>query len=288
MPAGSRLTISTIGPDPRANAITAAAEAIGLHLPGPVTVSDIAFVDGVFSGDDLDRLGAFLADPLLQTATWDEPADDELAHEIAFHPGVTDASADAILQAGRQLGLPVSGSATGRRVVFPAGSDAATIDALLRRVIANPVIEHWSQHRIEPVFHPGSTAAGTATVIAVRDLDEMGLAALNGERSMALDPAELARDPRPLPCRATVTPPTSSSRRSAQTWSEHCAHKTFRARITLMSGSGTSESARTAPRSLRCSANFATPPTRSAPSSSARHSSATPASSRSSTGSRSH
>ena len=129
MPAGSRLTISTIGDDPRASAIEAAAEASGLHLPGPVTVSDIAFVDGTFAGEDLDRLGAFLADPLLQAATWDEPADDELAYEIAFHPGRHRRSADAIVRAGRQLGLAVSGAATGRRVVFPAGCDDATIDA---------------------------------------------------------------------------------------------------------------------------------------------------------------
>ena len=236
MPAGSRLTISTIGPDPRANAVLAAAEAIGLHLPGPVTVSDIAFVDGTFTSDDLDRLGAFLADPLLQTATWDEPGGDELAYEIAFHPGVTDASADAIMQASRQLGLAVSGSATGRRVVFPAGSDPATMDALLRRVIANPVIEHWAQHRIEPVFNPGSTATGAATVVPVRDLDDDGLAALNLERSMALDPAELVairehflaegRDPTDVELETL-----------AQTWSEHCAHKTFRARITDQNGS---------------------------------------------------
>ena len=45
------------------------------------------------------RLAGFLVDPLLQTATWDVPAADDNAVEIAFHPGVTDAAADAIVQA---------------------------------------------------------------------------------------------------------------------------------------------------------------------------------------------
>ena len=195
---------------------------------------------------------------------------------------MTDAFADAILQAGRQLGLAVSGSATGRRVVFPAGTDGATIDALLRRVIANPVIEHWSQHRIEPVFNPGSTASGTATVIPVRDLDDDGLAALNAERSMALDPAELVAIREHF--RAEQRDPTDVELETlAQTWSEHCAHKTFRARDHAscpIQDADRSEreitpAAPPAPRHHRPDRRQVRP---------ARRSSATPASSRSSTG----
>ena len=232
MPAGSRLTIRVIGDDPRATAISAAADAIGVHLSGPVRVSDIAFVEGELSADDLARLGAFLADPLLQTATWNAPGDNVDAQEVAFHPGVTDGAAGAIVEAGIQLGLAISAAATGRRIEFPTGSDEATVEALMRRVIANPVIEHWSRHHIEPVFHPGSNAEGTAAIVAVRDLDENGLAALNAERSMALDHEELlviqahfqteGRDPTDVELETL-----------AQTWSEHCSHKTFRASITM-------------------------------------------------------
>lgn len=235
MPGGYRLTIRVLGDDPRATAITAAAEATGLHVPGPVGVSDIAFVEGELSHLELATLGAFLVDPLLQSATWDDPVDDEHAYEIAFYPGVTDTAAGAIVQAGRELGLAVSGAATGRRIEFPVGCAQATIDALLRRVVANPVIERWARQQIEPVFHPGSLAGGNAVVVAVRSLDDAELAALNSERSLALDPEELAaiqghftsidRDPTDIELETL-----------AQTWSEHCAHKTFRAWIRLDDG----------------------------------------------------
>jgi phosphoribosylformylglycinamidine synthase II len=232
VPGGSRLTITTIGDDPRGAAIAAAAAANHLHLPGPVIVRDIAFVEGDLDDEQRNRLAAFLVDPLLQTATWDVPGDDDDAVEIAFHPGVTDADADAIGYAAQQLFVPVTAAATGRRVEFPPGCDEATIDALLRRVIANPVIERWAPHRIEPVFHPGSGDTPPAEVVSIRTLDAEGLATLNAERSLALDPEELVviqdhfleleRDPTDVELETL-----------AQTWSEHCAHKSFRAAITV-------------------------------------------------------
>jgi phosphoribosylformylglycinamidine synthase len=236
VPAGSRLTISTIGDDPRAAAIGAAAAAQHLDLPGPVTVRDIAFVEGDLDARARARLAAFLADPLLQSATWDHPAataaDGGLAIEIAFHPGVTDVAAGAIVHAAAQLGCPVTAAATGRRIEFPAGSDPAIVAALLRRVVANPVIERWAAQRIEPTFHPGGGGVGPAQVVAMRGLDDAGLAAVNTERALALDPEELrvirdhfqhlGRDPTDVELETL-----------AQTWSEHCAHKTFRAAIDL-------------------------------------------------------
>ena len=121
MPAGSRLTITTIGDDPRGAAIAAAAAANHLDLPGPVSVSDIAFVEGDLDDDERDRLAAFLADPLLQTATWDVPGDDDNAVEIAFHPGVTDAAADAIGYAATQLLRPGHGGGDRPARRVPAG-----------------------------------------------------------------------------------------------------------------------------------------------------------------------
>ena len=110
-----------------------------------------------------DRLAGFLADPLLQTATWDAPADGrQRAVEIAFHPGVTDAAADAIVHAAAAARRPGHGGGDRPARRVPAGLRRVDVDALLRRVIANPVIERWAPHRIEPVFHPGSDDAPPA------------------------------------------------------------------------------------------------------------------------------
>lgn len=244
-PASSRLIIRSIQDDPRGAAIREAAAHHGVELAGDVGVADIVFVAGDLSDDDRRELGAFLADPLLQTASWDEPATDDIAddsstvaYEVTFHPGVTDGAADALMQAAAHLGVKVTAAASGRRIEFPAGTDHDTLDVLLRRVVANPVIERWAPGRIEPAFTPTDAIAPTATTVPIRGLDEAGLAAVNVERAMALDPAELLaiqahfdsidRDPTDVELETL-----------AQTWSEHCAHKTFRAAITRRDADGT-------------------------------------------------
>ena len=231
VPGRARLTIRA-DTDPRDEAIAAAAAAHGIELPGPVAVSDIAFVEGELDDAGRDRLRAFLADPLLQSATWDEPEPDDHAYEIALRAGVTDAGGRALVRAAGQLGITLRAAGSGRRIELPSGLSGEDAELLMRRVIANPVIEHWSASRIEPVLHPGRATSGVAETVAIRDLDAVGLAALNAERAMALDPAELTAIQAHF--RAAGREPTDAELETlAQTWSEHCAHKTFRAAITL-------------------------------------------------------
>jgi len=215
--------------DPRAAAVTAGASSLGIGLRGPTEVADIVFVEGELDDAERHRLGAFLADPLLQTGSWDVPRD---GIEITLHPGVTDAAADAVVHAAHQLGVPVSAAASGRRVVLPAGADT---DVLLRRLVANPIVEHWTHGAARPELHPGSDDAPGVEIVRIRGLDDGGRARLGAARSLALDPEELAvirdhfvsigRDPTDVELETL-----------AQTWSEHCAHKTFRAAITTADG----------------------------------------------------
>ena len=233
MPAGSRLTITTIGDDPREAAIAAAAAANHLDLPGTVRVSDIAFVEGELDDDQRDALTGFLVDPLLQTATWDHPSADDNAVEISLHPGVTDGAADAIVQAAAELHVPVTAAATGRRVVFPPGCDEATVDALLRRVIANPVIERWAAARHRSGLPPrlGRRAAGSSRCRSGRWTAPASPPSTPSARWPSIPRSceairehfvGLGRDPTDVELETL-----------AQTWSEHCAHKTFRAAITV-------------------------------------------------------
>jgi phosphoribosylformylglycinamidine synthase len=225
-----RFTVRSRDSDPRAAAISIGAASLGLPFDGAVGVADVVFVEGDLDDDALDELGAFLADPLLQHGSWDHPGDDGI--EITLHPGVTDGAADAVIHAARQLGIDVTAAATGRRIELPAG---AATDTLLRRLVANPIIERWTTGRAEPDLHPGSDDVPAVEVIAVRALADEALARLGVERSLALDPEELAviRDH----FTAAGRDPTDVELETlAQTWSEHCAHKTFRAAITTPDG----------------------------------------------------
>jgi phosphoribosylformylglycinamidine synthase subunit PurSL len=87
---------------------------------------------------------------------------------------------------------------------------------------------------IEPL-HPGARQSVAATIIPIRGADEARLDAINNSRALYLDPEEMVvirdhfesldRDPTDVELETL-----------GQTWSEHCAHKTFRAVIHATGG----------------------------------------------------
>jgi phosphoribosylformylglycinamidine synthase II len=230
-----RLTIRSIDRDARAVAIATAADQLGLDVGDPtgVQIADIVFLEGELESDDLTKLHGFLVDPLLQKGSWNEPS--TVGTEITYHAGVTDTAAASLLHATAQLGIDVSGAATGRRIEFGDQVDEDTAARIIKRVVANPVIERWTVGCVEPTFHAETTAAGIAESVEIsgKSLDE--LLTIGVERGLALDPKELrvvqehytdlGREPTDVELETL-----------AQTWSEHCAHKTFRAAITTDDG----------------------------------------------------
>ena len=228
-----RLTIRTLGHDPRGSELVEAARHLGIEPPSRVEVADVVFVAGDLDGDDRQRLHAVLVDPLLQQGSWDRPTSPGV--EITFLPGVTDTAADAVIHAAGQLGVAVVEAATGRRVEFDVEPDPDVVDELVGRLVANPVIERWAVGTIEPPHVDDVAPATTVESIPIRDMDDDALAELDARRSLSLDPEELRalRDEyRRLGRDATDV----EIEVFAQTWSEHCAHKTFRAVIDTTGG----------------------------------------------------
>ncbi|MGH9135154.1 MAG: phosphoribosylformylglycinamidine synthase subunit PurL [Ilumatobacteraceae bacterium] len=235
MAAGHRLTITSIDPDPRARAIVIAAGQLGLTVPDPdeVVVADIVFVDGPLGAEDLDTLHGFLVDPLLQRGTWSTPAPPGV--EITFLAGVTDGPAASLVHAASLLRVPVKAAATGRRVELGQRVDRAAADEIVRRVVANAIIERWTFGPIEPALVSGGASDGTATIVPVRHLSRSALEQVGLDRALALDLAELVAVQAHFVA-ARRDPTDVELETIAQTWSEHCSHKTFRASLVTDAG----------------------------------------------------
>ncbi|HUF98815.1 MAG TPA: phosphoribosylformylglycinamidine synthase subunit PurL [Ilumatobacter sp.] len=225
-----RLTIRSIEPDPRAAAIAQGAAQLGLPLDQPtdVAVADVIFVEADLSTDQLTTLQGFLVDPLLQRCSWLEPTQPGV--EVTFLAGVTDNVAATVSQAAARLGVEISGAATARRVEFGDAVSNEQRDTLVQRLVANPVIERWSAGTVEPTFHAESVASGTAEAITISGLTADELVALGASRKLALDPEELVVIQQHFDTVGRA-PTDVELETLAQTWSEHCSHKTFRARI---------------------------------------------------------
>ncbi|HEY3310655.1 MAG TPA: phosphoribosylformylglycinamidine synthase subunit PurL [Anaerolineales bacterium] len=192
------------------------------------------------SQEDLQRLALeLLTDPVVQTASWDELpaptvplASAETVLEVALRPGVTDPVAEQIVRAAHELGIEgVKRAATGLRFLIE-GLSEERINLLAKRLLANPVIQRWASGQITPAFPEEAASSGAVEIIPIRDLTGSQLLDISKDRRAALELPEMkaiqayfqaeGRDPTDVEFETI-----------AQTWSEHCVHKTFKARVSL-------------------------------------------------------
>ncbi len=216
--------------DVRGEAVRRVADTLGIALP-EVRVSDVYWVarpGGAIADAELARLAAAIIDPVVEVRGL--PARGGFV-EVGLHPGVTDPTAQTLVRVATRLGIAGLVAASGRRYSVDAAPEL--LAAVAERVVANPIIERFAIGRIlQGAFVEASASAPGAETIPVRALDDEALVALSTARRMALDRDEmrairehfrhLAREPSDLELEIF-----------AQTWSEHCVHKTFRALIDL-------------------------------------------------------
>ena len=152
---------------------------------------------------------------------------------VLLKPGVMDPVAESVLAAARDLGMPLEAVRTFRRYVGTSALTGADRDLLFRKVLANDAIEQVVDG---PAARPttwrsaGRTRSARSPCRCV-DLDDAGLMKLSRDGQLALNLAEMqaiqahfrdqGRDPTDVELETI-----------AQTWSEHCSHKTLKGRST--------------------------------------------------------
>lgn len=215
--------------DPRDRSLLEDARALGLAALTGVEVEDLYFLQTENPAPLVD----LLQDPVAQQARWrdDEPGP---AVELALRPGVTDPVAEQLLRAAALRGLALEGAATGLR--FRLHGDLTKDDiGRFARLVANPVIHHWAVGSVEPHFLAAGQRDTSVEVIPVRSLTPAELVELAKERRTALDEAEMLAVQRYF-VEEGRDPTDAELEMIAQTWSEHCVHKTFKALIELEDG----------------------------------------------------
>ncbi len=198
-----------------------------VHVRGELTPEQVSLI--------AERL---LVEPVGQwwKADADIDVDDgRLVIETGLRPGVTDREGAELVRSAIELGLPVEAATMATRWVIEGNPSEHEIDELARRVLHNDVIERWAIGSLPAAFTDASAQAPDTELVPIRGLDEAGLASVNQQRRLGLDPEEMVviRDH----FTALDRDPTDAEIETlAQTWSEHCAHKTFRGLIHLDSG----------------------------------------------------
>jgi phosphoribosylformylglycinamidine synthase len=229
-------------PDPRSRRLLRDAHAIGLTRITSIAAADLYFLEGALTAADQLRLEAeLLSDPVAQTAEWrahnhQSPISNPQSKiiEVVLKPGVADPVAEQMVRAAHELGINgVTRAATGQRyIVHGRQLREADLHALARGLLANGVIQHYALGPLTPHFPEAAAANTRVETVALRELDDAELLALSRERRAALDLAEMQTIQRYF--RNEGRDPTDVEfEMIAQTWSEHCVHKTFKAMIEI-------------------------------------------------------
>jgi phosphoribosylformylglycinamidine synthase II len=220
--------------DPRAARLLSDAHALGFTDLTGFDCQDLYFVEGELSSSDQQHLmNELFSDPVTQIChTHDQAAAGQVI-EIALRPGVTDPIAEQIVRGAQLLGInSVTRAASGQRFVLRSKKSLSKdeLQALATRLLANPVIHNFAIGTLAAVFPESATAANKPEFVAIRNLNDEQLLALSRDRRAALDLAEMQAVQKYY--RDQQRDPTDVEFETiAQTWSEHCSHKTFRADI---------------------------------------------------------
>jgi phosphoribosylformylglycinamidine synthase II/phosphoribosylformylglycinamidine synthase I len=200
------------------------------------------FLEGELSTNDADRLAReLLTDPVTERYTLDDlnghpsaanGADDAHYIEVTLHPGVTDPVAENIVRSAHLIGInALERAATGQHYRLSGSLDPVMVSRLATQVLSNPVIQRVAiDTPISAPFVAVQTKDSTVEIIPIRGSDDDALKALSAERRLSLDLNEM-RAIRDYFDEVQRDPTDAELELLAQTWSEHCVHKTFKAKI---------------------------------------------------------
>jgi len=203
----------------------------------------VFFLQGTLADTDARKIAQeLLTDPVTERYILGSETPPEACHtvDVALHPGVTDPQAESLLQAAHRLGIEaLERAATGTRFVLYGDLSHAQVQLLSERMFSNPVIEDYCINTpITPPFVVTVPGDGYVETIPLRDASDEELLNISKLRRLSLDLSEMhaiqtyyqqeQRDPSDVELETL-----------AQTWSEHCVHKTFKALIDFTGPDGT-------------------------------------------------
>jgi phosphoribosylformylglycinamidine synthase II len=249
------ITVSRRDPegDAAARGIRSDMHDLGLTGIDRVEIDHVYRLEGEVSQDDAERMArTLLSDPVVND--WEIYEGSQITEtngadhsvEVAFNPGVTDPIEGSVVKAGSDMGidgLEGVGTAKRYRIYGKASEDEvgrAVAALLMVETVQHIVTSDESHHAAHENSHAapetphavhGQTGTVEAEIVELRGVEDDRLAEISRKGGLSLNAIEmreiqahfvgLDRDPTDIELETL-----------AQTWSEHCVHKTFKGRYT--------------------------------------------------------
>jgi len=221
-------------PDARGLGLVKDITDLGISTASSAFVTDVYYLDASLPKTQLERIcGDLLADPVTQDYACD--ADSSLAPEkgvhdieVAYNAGVTDPVEGSVMKAIGDLGIAsVEAVKTAKRYVIRGGVSAKQMEEIAAKLLVNPIIQHTIPSGRYTFTENPQYRFRLVEVdllgVSKKRLTELG-------RQFGFNELEFAAI-RDYYRKQGRNPTDVELETLAQTWSEHCVHKTFKARI---------------------------------------------------------
>jgi phosphoribosylformylglycinamidine synthase subunit PurSL len=229
--------------DPAGAGVCSEIHQLGFNEVAEVRSSRIFLLQGDAAVLTQDRVGqiaqTLLIDPVTESyAVGPQPQSTGKLIEVHLKPGVMDPVAESaqmaiadLLGVPTQDGQPPVEVRTGRKFVLLGHVNDDMTQVIAKRLLVNESIETGYFEAFTPAEFPhGHPYTFKLTHVAVRDLSEDQLVALSRQGHLFLDLREMQAIQTYF--REQGRDPTDAELETlAQTWSEHCVHKTLKARV---------------------------------------------------------
>ena len=225
--------------DVHGNGVLEDIKEIGINSVEAVQSAKVFMIEGDFDKSFARRLAEqLLTDPVCEEyyiGRSGAPAGLAKATLIEVHlkSGVTDPVAGSVMAAITDMGTKADNVRTARKYILLGEVSQSQIDTIAKKILANDCIEdviigneaeppspHLKPYELKIIHWP------------IRDLDDEGLIALSKEKDLFLNLVEMQTIQEHY--RGLGREPTDVELESlAQTWSEHCVHKTLKSVVDM-------------------------------------------------------
>lgn len=152
--------------------------------------------------------------------------------EIAYHPGVMDPVEESTIKGIKDLGITeIDSVQTARQYLLYGSISPSALNTIINKVLANKLIQYVVHPaRKEKIVHPRVSDTVSVILVDLLKAKDRALLTLSRQGQLFLNLKEMQAIQKHFK-RIGRSPTDCELETIAQTWSEHCYHKTFRGDI---------------------------------------------------------
>lgn len=188
-------------------------------------------LEGLNKKQTIEFAKVALVEPITQVFTLEKPIfkSDSNIIEIAYKPGVMNPEVASILKTAADLGYKLKAADSSHEYAFWGKIKSSDLEKIIKRFLANDTIEY----RVKKLPKTFLISAKTPKVkkIKIRGLSDAAIMQLSKDRLfLNLEEMKIIQS---YYSKMHRDPTDAEIEILAQSWSEHCVHKTFKAKLTI-------------------------------------------------------